>query len=243
MLDDYRLALQWLNNQSKPIQNNLKILSRSERLPYLLHISQNDKIKVMTPRIGERQAKMEDRTVPRICVADTLVGAMIGYASVLWDSQNDNNAYTNKKSHYKGGYYIYAIPFDHCFVPNNKLVYDASMSGEKWLVNYKPGTAEYTPKRIGKVFLKEMVTEISLGKRVLNATFYLETEADLWLSERSLLRKGHYRLHGPMPDQIKTYKGKTLYRVEEIDQKSFNEVRRLTVSLLDFKTPRLTEWK
>ena len=72
----------YLESLSPDVKKNLKIVSTKDLgQDFLLHISPDKLSKVIfTPRIGNRQGRTEDRTVPRITVSPTLLGCHNGYA-------------------------------------------------------------------------------------------------------------------------------------------------------------------
>lgn len=234
----YDLLKEFLDRQSEKVSKNTSIQVKSENVPFMLHISRNPLIKGFTPTIGFRQAKTEDRTVPRVCVAETVVGCMIGYASMLYDFQTNVDP---AKKDWRGGYYIYAIDYEAALVPNNKLVYDAAMSGERWLVNYTQGTNVYKHRVIGKMFIRNVVTERKENINHIDCNIYLETREAIWLNAHQKLEPGFYILTGPIPDQVKNYKAKS-YQIKTIDKSEFESVRKLTVSLLDIEQCRTLDW-
>lgn len=223
----------YVNIQHNHVKENINIQVVSKKFPYMLHISTNKNIKTFIPRIGERQASSEDRTIPRLCVADTLLGTMIGYAAMLNDFRFHANSIKKKKSIFKGGYYIYKIPYEACLVPNNKLVYDASASGERWLVNYKKSTSEYKGELIGKIFIKKIEELMVNNKTEISCIMFLEITQPLYFTSDTLLNIGYYKISGVIPDMMKSYK-KNYYKIEQINYEEYAKIKKLSVSLLNY---------
>lgn len=240
----FSLIKEFLDRQNSKVQKNCSIQVKNERVPFMLHISKNPSVKSFSPIIGFRQANSEDRTVPRICVGETLTGCMIGYSSMLYDFQNMDLRNKNDKNEqeWRGGYYIYALDYEVALAPNKNLVYDAEMSGERWLVNYTKGTDVYPHRKIGKIFIKSITTERIENRKEINCDMYIQVHEDVWLNSSTKLTKGEYHIKGPMPDQIKSYKSKNPYQIQAISKSEFEQVRKLTVSLLDFKDNKAFKW-
>ena len=152
---EYKQIESFLEKQKPKVRANAKIIEAEEDYPYMLHGSINDNIKVFTPRLAERYAKgQEDRTVDRVHVSETLVGCIMGMDELTGYLQY--NTGEEEAEVFKGGWYIYAIPYKYALQPNVNLVHDAGRSNEVWLVPYSKETKEYKGEIIAKVFLETM---------------------------------------------------------------------------------------
>lgn len=152
---EYKQIETFLEKQKPKVRANATIIEAEEDYPYMLHGSINDNIKVFTPRLAERYAKgSEDRTVDRVHVSETLVGCIMGMDELT--SYLQYNVGDEEAELFKGGWYIYAIPYKYALKPNVNLVYDAGRSNEVWLVPYSKETKEYKGEIIAKVFLESM---------------------------------------------------------------------------------------
>lgn len=230
----YKEMHDFLNNQNDHVKNNCKIQIVSNDFPFMLHVSTDNKVKEFIPRIGFRQAESEDRTIARICVADTLIGAISGHAGLFNDFLNEKNKL------YKGGYYIYAMPYEACLIPNEKLVYDAKVTGERWLVNYNDNTSSYKGSIIGKYFLQKTETTVKNTKRFTKGVIYLEIKKNIYLTENVLLQAGYYRIEGQIPDgktSLVSYKNDRIYDVQQITIEEYNTIKKTTASLLSYSNP------
>lgn len=241
----------YLKTLSPVVQSNIDIVT-SENIDqnYLLHISIDSKIKQFIPRIGNRQGNKEDRTVARITAAPSLLGCLIGYAVSEYEFTNFVPDGKPENNNYKGGYYIYEIPFQYALKPNNRLVYDATYSDEYWLTSYSPNTNVYTPVQIGKLFIQS-INHVSKNGSLPDAyaTIFIEVlkEEGISFSKNIFLKKGYYEINGPLTvyfnKQHKWNKdGK--FTVKEISSSDFNKVKDQSVSLLsiDNSIPTYLKW-
>ena len=131
------------------VTRNIEIVSQEMLgVPYLIHIAK-EKFKDLVPNISRRAAYSEDNTLPRIHTSNTLLNCINGYASLVWDVLNGDLG--DKKDTYKGGYYIYFIPFEFALKPNKRLVYDADVTNEHWLISYNKETKTYKPSAMGRI--------------------------------------------------------------------------------------------
>lgn len=173
--------------------------------PDFLHISRNPNIKSMIPRISERQMKREDRTIPRVVGAPTLLGCICGYATML-DDQGGFKKATRTNDVWLNGYYIYEVDYDWRFKPNDKLVPDQSVSDETWLLNYNQDNKEYKPKHIGKFFITQIVQDFTKSKSRSNYTsrvhLYIQIDREVSLSENIKLGKGYWEVSIPYITEI-----------------------------------------
>lgn len=145
----------YLEEQKPKVRNNAEIIKAPEDYPYMLHGSIDPGIKAFTPRLSARYAKgMEDRTVMRVHVSESIVGCIFAM-----DELTDIMLYntTEEESEvFKGGWYIYAIPYNYALKPNHMLVHDSVRTSETWLVPYSKETKEYKGEIIAKLFVETM---------------------------------------------------------------------------------------
>jgi len=242
---------EWLDNTSEKVQRNVDIVTPEDlKQDYLVHVSPDTNIKAFIPMIGRRQAPMEDRTVPRICVTPTLLGSISGYA----DMENVFHGFvTGEKNEfnatYKGGLKIYTIPFKAALKPSQKLVYDAKHSEEMWLVAYSKETALYKPESAGKVFIESIRYKAREGKSPeADVTMYVEVtkEDGIQFSKGLFLEKGYWSIEGPAPMfTTMTWSEKTHARhfnVKEIQRADYQAVKQRSAALLSADAPTWTKW-
>ncbi len=142
--------------QTFVMENSMLIEPRMTRDGVMYHINQSmpdeNGEHIYIPQISRRAAPSEDRTTPRVTVAPSLQGCLVGYNTL--SSLADTPVAKDKKGlrPYLGGLYIYEIAFDVALKPNEKLVFDAGISGECWLLPYDKEHVQYTGKCVGKIF-------------------------------------------------------------------------------------------
>jgi hypothetical protein len=200
---------------------------------YLIHISKSI-IDKFVPIISKKAAPSEDNTVPRVHVCKTLSGCIAGYYNVVNDSINFKPIKKNNSlsiGSYKGGYYIYVIPFDYCLVPNNKLVFDSDLTGERWLVTYNEKTRYYPAICAGKLVVsavhhipRDNQTPIELVKLVLN------TQMPLKLNDTISVANGSYEFIYSESNEgfISDFK--------KITDEEYNKTKQLSASMLSMES-------
>lgn len=237
----------FISMQNDKIQKNCKIKVPDDNHPFAIHISKDHQLKEMSPYISRRQAFSEDRTVPRVCVADSLYGCMVGYAGIYGDYQYYHpmpkmNSRDNSGVIFRGGWYIYAIDYQEALKPNKSLVYDASDTGEYWLVNYQKDQKPYHPVNIGKFFI-ESHTRRYRDKQGTETTyvFYIKVDKDIFFDKNTPLHAGCYKLtqvflttgKPEYNDKVKSYE----YSIEKVAEEIFEDTRKITCSMLDYQNP------
>lgn len=234
----------WLSSQPEKIKKELTIQSH-EQAGDMYRID-NALIKEFIPRFSLRQGNKENTTVPRVCVASTFFGCISGYGSFVHDffeGTPDGQNFTND-TRYKGGVYITKVAYDYLIDISNKMVPDASISGEKWLVGYDKFHQQYSGELIGKAF----VSSVSISRRDRGYPFYkciifLEVgdDAGLPLTSKIRLEKGFYKLITDgqrwWRDQIKAEPSKKELEIITIDKATFMAEKSQGIDLLDFKPP------
>ena len=180
----------WLSNQLPNIRKNLEVVKSCD----FIHISTDNSIRKMNPRIGDRQMKTEDRTIPRICGAPTLYGCILGHGALhhyaMQMFHDDKHEKVSAKT--DGLLTIYRIEQDAVVRPKSKLVPDVKVTGEVWIVPYAPEAYELKPKNIGKLMLAVARNEVVCGISVEINQFYLMLNASLDLTDGQKLTPGFY---------------------------------------------------
>ena len=169
----------WLSKQLPNIMNNLEVVKKTD----FLHISNNSNITKMNPRIGERQMKIEDRTIPRICGCDSLLGCVFGHSGVR---ENPGEFFT-----------VYRISGVGVCRPSRDLVPDAHISRELWIPAYGPEALEVYPEKIGSFIVHEVKNVITDGKvDVMDTVLYVKVDSDFMLTN-NIAGKGLYSIYIP----------------------------------------------
>jgi hypothetical protein len=226
----------WLEHAAEKVQRNVEVVTPVDlEQDYLLHMSTNTSIRKFVPLIGRRQAVSEDRTVPRITVAPTILGCFIGYAQAHGDFQHLNADGTKEDEGYKGGWKIYSFPFEAALQPNTKLVYDAKSSGELWLTSYSPETVEYIPHTAGKMFFRSMrLIGRSGAKPYTEMELYIEVakEGGLRFSKNHYLDKGYWKIEGPYQQHVASWTDDKHFHVTEITREEYLSAKVASADLL-----------
>lgn len=245
MNDDLEKMKYYLSILDKKVSKHLEIVP-SNNIP-ALHISPDHDLKDLIPRIGKRQGDKEDRTVPRICVSSTLIGCLVGYAAAEYEFMNKlpkDKLPRGIKETWRGGWYIYQIPFEYGLRPDTKLVYDAPLSKEFWLVNYK-ANVKYIPNKVGKIFINKaerVYTGQGFNERYM---YYIKVDDTIILEYNEkedtsvTLKKGCYRLS---LESDGGYDYKKDFTLEAITESEFENIRKETVSLLSFSDNPSIHW-
>ena len=229
---------------SQKVQDNIEIITPKDLgSDFLLHISDNNKLKDCTPQIGNRQADSEDRTVPRVCVASSLIGCMIGHAA-------SENYFLNVEhtKEYRGGYYIYAFDFEYALKPNSKLVYDSKKTNEHWLVTYNKDTITYTPKCIGKFFIQSITYIAKSGSIPIptDSILFIEVESKkpIKFNNNIELSKGYWKIEGPLFTTLRSLETTKPFTITEITKSEYNSVKISSADMLSEKLtlPFYTKW-
>lgn len=177
----------WLANQLPDMQRSMEVVNDVD----FLHISTDQALKKMRPRIGFRQMKAEDRTIPRICGAPNIVGCIYGHAGIhTYTMDYFVNGYSADK--WNGLIAVYRMNVKQAIKPGKKLVPDAKATGEVWIVPYAPETYEVYPTRIGSMLLHHIGESVLDGTPVMSNVFYLKVDTAFRL-EQSYLTPGFYQ--------------------------------------------------
>lgn len=233
---------------SEQVQRNVQVVD-PEQLgqDYLLHISTDTKIKKFIPSVGKRLSGMEDRTVPRISTAPTILGCMIGHVVSMNNFLNLASDGTEDNDGYKGGFIIYSFPFRAAIKPAAKLLWDTKISDEYWLVTFDEGSVEYIPETAGFMFIESIrFVGVSQGTPSADVRLFVSVtkEEGLVFSKNVSLAKGYWCLEGPLYTDLKNWKADSEYQIKEIDKAEYDSAKRASADLLSFreKAPSYLSW-
>ncbi len=190
--------------------------------------------------IGTKQAPSEDRTIPRVCVAPSLLGCLVGYAESESNFLNMSSTGTKEDDGYKGGWKIYAIPFKAALKPNARLVYDAKHSDEVWLVSYNEQNVEYKPESAGKMFYHAITFyPRSANTPIKEGTLYIEiTKSEgIRFSPRFFLTKGYWCIEGPTAQHSSLAYSDKDFTVTEINKAKYQSAKDQAAALLGHEEP------
>jgi hypothetical protein len=169
---------------------------------------------------------------------------MIGYAATEYDFIERAGS---QVANWKGGWNIYAVPFEAALKPATRLVYDVRSSDEHWLVHYSKDTAEYVPVLAGKMFFHNLIMVGRNGKSpTFEMTLYIEVKwaEGLRFSKRHFLEKGCWRIEGTAPQNVFSANDDKEYKVTRIPESEYKEMKSASADLLSFNdnVPASLQW-
>lgn len=204
----------WLGRQNPQLAKSMTPITGVD----FLHISTNTNLKTMIPRIGERQLKDEDRSIPRICGCSDLVGCIYGHSAV-YHNVNDG-MYSDSVDEAAPCYQIYRCNIEEFVRPSKKLVPDVTMTKEIWVVPYSPESVNVTPEKVGMLLPYSSIKTITMGRQTIVNHFILNARVRITFDGKEI-EPGYYKF---------TIKG---------DLVPQNGVR----SVENFKPATASEWK
>lgn len=234
---------EFISLQVNRVKNNVTIVSKNDlRFPFLLHI---DRVvpKKFIPSIPVRAAPLEDKTIARVTVADTLLGCMLAYGNIYYDYN------ILKTINYK----ISKLDFECAIKPNKKLVYDSKETNEYWLVPYNEKHASYKPIEIGNFFLNDLrFKEISIGNKPIIIVTYMSIycciNEEMSFSSSKVLKPGFYRIlfnTESMYSNNYSYKNDRDFTIEVVSKIEFNKEKLDSITMLNNSsktTPLYGKW-
>lgn len=173
------------------VASDLRVVSKEQLgQPELFHIAATN-WEFLVPNISKRAADEEDNTVPRIHTAPTLMGCIRGYSALFCDIREQVPG-TSEEDRYKGGYYLFAIPFDYALKPSAKILRDIDETDEHWLIAYNQATRTYKPSKVGRLVNSAILiepttvnggklTETVIVKLDLDSGINLHLDRDIWI--------------------------------------------------------------
>jgi hypothetical protein len=158
-----------------------------------LHISTDSNLKNMIPRIGHRQLKDEDRTIPRICGCETIKGCILGHSAVYHMSKTGStfDGVKWKEGEEPPLFHIYRANIEEVVRPTKRLVPDVGFTKELWVVPHAPETCNLNPEKVGMLLPIRTEEVTSMGRTSIVNTFYLYCRTPLVL-DKDYLEPGYY---------------------------------------------------
>lgn len=231
----------WLDHASEKVKRGTTIVTPTEmEQDYFLHISTNTNIRQFIPIIGQRQGNLEDRSVPRVCVAPSLLGCLMGYSKAEYDFMEHASTGKEDDDFYKGGWKIYVLPFQAALKPNKSMVPDAKATDEHWLVAYNKDTAAYVPETAGRCFF-HTIRYIGRSKDQPRGegTLYCEVtkEGGIAFSPATHLAKGYWKIEGPIMRNVESTRHADAFGIHEISKADYLAAKNQVAALLSHAEP------
>lgn len=204
---------------------------------FLYHISTNHGIKKFIPQLTQRTAQKEDRSVPRVSVAPTIFGCILGY-------QGDHHDWEwgRAEKKWRDGWYVYGFRNEVSVKPNVKVLYDADFTDERWLVPYKPEKWEYPAEIVGKYFYRSVreYQRNAKGEKTIEVFFEVSKGASIRFSDDIMLTEGYWTF-----EFLRWAKGWDKVVVNELRKLTpaeWKKVKGETAELLSYQEPPSARW-
>ncbi len=204
---------------------------------FLYHISIDPGIKKFVPQLTQRSAPKEDRSVPRVSVAPTIIGCILGYQKDRFDWEEGRY---NKK--WRDGWYIYGFRNEVSIKPSVKILFDADFTDERWLVPYKPEKWQYPAEIIGKYFYRSVNARQLNGKykKVIEMFFEVSKGATVRIKDDVVLSEGFWAFdYGRW---VEGWDKGEIENLRKLDATEWKKVKGATAELLSYQEPPSARW-
>jgi hypothetical protein len=181
---------QYLTTVNPNVKKNVTVVSPEDLgTDTLFHITGDPKIRSFNPRVSQKTMHTEDRSLPRVSTSPYIGGALAGYAIVEFEFNLERS-----RKDFRGGWYIYAIPFEYALKPNKEVQPDVEGTDEIWLVPYNEKQWKIIPKRIGEFFIDELRVRWEGKRRIIKAIFCLNNDSNqpIALSRDATVGQGYW---------------------------------------------------
>lgn len=204
---------------------------------FLYHISVNPGIKKFVPQLTQRSAPKEDRSVPRVSVAPTIFGCILGYQQdrADWEWGRSNKGW-------KDGWYVYGFRNEVSVKPSVKVLYDADFTDERWLVPYKPEKWQYPAEIIGKYFYRSVreYQRNAFGEKTIEVFFEVAKGAVIRFSHDLVLAEGYWTFE--FSRWAKGWDKAEISSLRKLDSTEWKKVKGATAEMLSYQEPPSARW-
>lgn len=215
---------------------------------FLLHMSKNSELKMMTPYVSTRTVRAEDRSVPRVCCSPTIAACILGYNGAMTDffkGSDSTDGHGKTEVEWRGGWYIYAIPFKHALIADKSLLPAVEETLERWLVAYDEASRKYKPIPVGKLFYRSMIFTNADDERKDTVELVVEITTDkvaIPFLEDLKLGKGYWRLMIDGMHQHGDHAKVTVAEQKQLSKEEYEALKTPTADLLSYKEPLWLRW-
>lgn len=228
----------YINSFKNGVGKNCKVVS-SEELgqEFLYHISIDPGIKKFVPQLTQRSAKQEDRSVPRVSVAPTIIGCILGYQQDRYDWEEGRY---NKK--WRDGWYIYGFRNEVNVKPSVKILFDADYTDERWLVPYADNKWVYPAEVIGKYFYRSVYVRQLNAKyqKAIEMFFEVSKGAVVRLMDDIILTEGYWSLE--YARMVEGWNKGEVSNLRELTSTEWKKIKGQTADLLSHQEPPSARW-
>ncbi len=204
---------------------------------WLYHISTNPGIKKFVPALTQRSAPKEDRSVPRVSVAPTIFGCILGYQQDRSDWE-----WGRAEKKWRDGWYVYGFRNEVSVKPNVKVLYDADFTDERWLVPYTPEKWQYNAEIIGKYFYRSVreYQRNARGEKTIEVFFEVAKGATVRFSHDVILTEGYWTFE--FSRWVKGWDKGEVTNLRKLDSTEWKKVKGATAELLSHQEPPSARW-
>jgi hypothetical protein len=237
-MEDVEACKSYIDSFRNGVGKNCTIVSPEELgQEWLYHISVNPGIKKFVPALTQRSAPKEDRSVPRVSVATTIFGCILGY-------QQDRNDWEYGRSNkgWRDGWYVYGFRNEVSVKPNVKILYDADFTDERWLVPYGPDKWQYPAEIIGKYFYRSVreYQRNAVGEKTIEVFFEVAKGATVRFSHELYLTEGYWTFE--FSRWVKGWDKAVIENLRELTSTEWKKVKGSTADLLSRQEPPSARW-
>lgn len=230
----------FLETKPEEMVSQLKIVTKDEvKNGVLYHVSKNGKLTKFIPYVSQRTLDDEDRIFPRVSTSPTLAGCLMGYQSDLSDFHRHSSGRSLEGTpvKFRGGWYVYELPFEVAVRPTKELVPDADRSDEHWLLAYDKETAEYQGKMAGRFFYEAVTYLPDKEDTIVSVVIYAAIESDtpVAFNDKVTLTKGYWRLKVVGLHNAESWDKIPEVNAEQISKIEYDSVKRFAASLLSLE--------
>lgn len=228
----------YIDSFKNGVGKNCKVVSPEELgQEFLYHISINPGIKKFVPQLTQRSAKHEDRSVPRVSVAPTIIGCINGYQQDRYDWEEGRY---NKK--WRDGWYIYGFRNEVSVKPSVKILFDADYTDERWLVPYNDEKWQYPAEIIGKYFYRSIYVRQLNDKyqKAIEMFFEVSKGAVVRFSEDVILTEGYWTLE--YARLVQGWNKGEVSNLRKLDSTEWKKVKGQSADLLSHQEPPSARW-
>lgn len=237
-MSDVEACQAYIDSFKNGVGKNCTVVSAQELgQEFLYHISTNPGIKAFAPQLTQRSAPREDRTVPRISVAPTIFGCILGYQQ---DHADWEYGRTNKG--WKDGWYIYGFRNEVSVKPNVKVLYDADFTDERWLVPYADNQWKKPAEIIGKYFYRSVreYQRNAVGEKTIEVFFEVAKGAVVRFDQDVYMTEGYWTFE--FSRWCKGWDKCEVSNLRKLTPADWRKIKGQTADLLSHQEPPSARW-
>lgn len=233
------LALQ----QPEVIQQLTVVRPRDLGRNFLLHMSKDAHLKALTPYVTARAKSDENRTVNRVSMSPNIAACILGYENSVKDffqGKDGKDGTGTREVRWRGGWYLYAVPFRYALKPATGLLADGDRTGEHWLVTYNEATRVYTPQPVGKFFYRTLQYRGPVGQQTLTAEIIvaITSKVGIPFGPKTLLAPGYWRVITSQLFEVKALHEVEVSKVTALTEAEYEAIKVPIADLLSHQESR-----